>query len=193
MAKTNKSQHARKRAMLKAFARIGLVTRAALAAKIERTTHYKWLREDPQYAAEFAEANEEFIEKLEEEADRRAVDGTIRPVFYQGSQCGEVREHSDTLLIFRLKALRPEVYRERQEHQHTGRIEQAIRVVQDDDWYGNSHRLAAIAPEQSAGGAASSSAVQAGRVRPAVGKNGNGSASGTKRPRGETNGHAGGD
>jgi hypothetical protein len=53
------------------------------------------------------------VDTLEAEADRRAAEGTLRPVFYKGEQCGEIREYSDTLLIFRLKALRPEKYRER--------------------------------------------------------------------------------
>src|SRR6266699_1263767 len=39
-----------------------------------------------------------------------------------GQICGHVRKHSDTLLIFLLKARRPEKYRERIEHQHGGHI-----------------------------------------------------------------------
>jgi len=31
----------------------------------------------------------------------------LKPVYYQGEQCGEVREYSDTLLIFILKARDP--------------------------------------------------------------------------------------
>jgi hypothetical protein len=33
-------------------------------------------------------------------------------VYYQGAQCGTIREYSDTLLIFLLKAKRPEEFRE---------------------------------------------------------------------------------
>jgi len=61
------------------------------------------------------------IERIEEEADRRAVEGTLEPVFYQGFECGQVRRYSDTLLIFRLKALNPQKYRERASIEHTGK------------------------------------------------------------------------
>jgi hypothetical protein len=52
-------------------------------------------------------------ELLEEEADRRGRDGLDEPVFYRGQQCGTKRRYSDGLLLARLKAVRPEVYRER--------------------------------------------------------------------------------
>ena len=38
--------------------------------------------------------------------------GVKQPVFYKGEVCGSVRKYSDVLLIFLLKGLRPEVYRE---------------------------------------------------------------------------------
>ena len=38
--------------------------------------------------------------------------GTLSPVYYKGEVVGHVREFSDTLLMFSLKARRPEVYRE---------------------------------------------------------------------------------
>ena len=36
-------------------------------------------------------------------------------MFYKGAVCGHVRRYSDTLLMFLLKAHRPEKYRERYE------------------------------------------------------------------------------
>jgi len=71
---------------------------------------------DPDFAVRWTEADNLAIERMEVEADRRAVDGTDRPVFYQGGRCGEIREYSDSLLMFRLKARRPNVYRERFDH-----------------------------------------------------------------------------
>jgi hypothetical protein len=50
---------------------------------------------------------------LEQEAARRAYYGTLRGVYYRGVKCGVERTYSDTLMIFLLKARRPEVYRER--------------------------------------------------------------------------------
>ena len=63
-------------------------------------------------------AEVEATETMEQEAYRRAVQGTVRPVFHQGAQCGSVQEYSDTLLIFMLKARAPEKYRERVQMQH---------------------------------------------------------------------------
>ncbi len=87
---------------------------AARAAKINRSTHYRWL-EDLEYADAFDEAKEEAVDVLEMEARRRAVEGIDRPVFYQGKKVGSVRSYSDTLLIFLLKGAMPEKYRERHE------------------------------------------------------------------------------
>lgn len=50
---------------------------------------------------------------MEDEAFRRAVNGTEKPV-YQGKELvGHVREYSDTLMIFMLKARRPEKFKDR--------------------------------------------------------------------------------
>lgn len=60
---------------------------------------------------------------MEEELHRRAVIGVKRKKFFQGQAIIDPetdepyyeREYSDTLLIFRLKALRPEKYRDNQQ------------------------------------------------------------------------------
>ncbi|MFM9863992.1 MAG: hypothetical protein ACKVRO_10325, partial [Micropepsaceae bacterium] len=46
------------------------------------------------------------------EADRRGRDGFDEPVFYRGEQCGVKHRYSDNLLLARLKALQPELYRD---------------------------------------------------------------------------------
>lgn len=102
-------------AFLDALAESGNVSKAAAAAGVTRTTVYA-LRNHPD-APDFAEAWEDALEEasdlLELEARRRAVEGVEEPVFYQGLECGSVRKYSDTLLIFLLKAAKPEKYRER--------------------------------------------------------------------------------
>jgi hypothetical protein len=94
------------------------VMAACADAGYKRPTVYQWREADEAFAARWKDAIEDAVERMEAEADRRAVEGTRRPVFYKGDVCGHIREFSDTLLIFRLKALRPDVYRER--HEHTG-------------------------------------------------------------------------
>ena len=118
----------KKAAFLAAYAELGNITRAALAAKVARTKHYAWLK-DPTYAQAFAEAEEIAVEKLEIEARRRAVEGLKRKKFDRlglpvmdpetGEQYFE-HEYSDTLLIFLLKAARPEKYKDRVSQEHTG-------------------------------------------------------------------------
>jgi hypothetical protein len=87
--------HPKKRAMLAALARTGNVSAAARAADICRRTHYDWLGSDPDYRPAVEQAMEEAADVLEAVARQRAIVG------------------SDTLLIFLLKAVRPEKFRER--------------------------------------------------------------------------------
>lgn len=106
----------RKKAVLAAFLRHGTVYHACRAAKVERARHYEWLKKDAQYRAAFEEAQQSVADTLEREAIRRGRTGWLEPVFYKGQVCARVRKWSDTLLIFMLKALRPEKYRERTDH-----------------------------------------------------------------------------
>jgi hypothetical protein len=50
------------------------------------------------------------VAALESEAVRRALSGVAVPVFHQGRECGSTVKHSDQLLMFLLKTLRPERY-----------------------------------------------------------------------------------
>lgn len=106
----------KKEAFLEVFRRTGNITYAAKAAGIDRSTHHKRWMKHPDYAEQFENAREEAADVLEAEALRRAVQGTEKPVFYQGSVCGHIREYSDVLLIFLLKGNRPNKFRERFEH-----------------------------------------------------------------------------
>ena len=56
---------------------------------------------------------EDVTETLETEAFERATTGVPEPVFYKGCWVDTIRKKSDLMLIFLLKARRPEVYRER--------------------------------------------------------------------------------
>lgn len=127
--KENKTLQQKKRAFLAAFAEVGTITHAAELAGIDRQAHYRWLKDDPDYPALFADADEKACEKLEQEARRRAIEGVGEPVFYKGEPCGTVQKYSDTLLIFLLKGAMPEKYRERYAAELTGPGGGAIEVV----------------------------------------------------------------
>jgi hypothetical protein len=105
----------RKRIFLEAYQKNGVLKYACAAANVHRQTYYDWLRDDPTFATAAREAREVAIEALEEEAHRRAIEGVEDPIYYKGEFVATVRKPSDTLMIFLLKANRPEKYRERVE------------------------------------------------------------------------------
>ena len=92
-------------AFLAAYRRSGVITHAAAHAKVTRTCVYKTMREDEDFRREVNEAGDEATEFLEMTAVSRATSGP---------------KPSDILLIFLLKARKPETYRERHDIQHTG-------------------------------------------------------------------------
>jgi hypothetical protein len=79
---------------LEVFRQTGNVRLATGAAGISREAPYKRAKVDPDFTSDWASAREDAIDTLEAEARRRALSA------------------SDTLLIFLLKSLRPDVYRE---------------------------------------------------------------------------------
>ena len=86
---------------LDTYAKTGSITEAAKAAKISLATHYRWLEIDPAYRKAFEAAQQQAVDLLEGEAFRRALAG------------------SDELLIFLLRAWRPDRYRERSTVEHS--------------------------------------------------------------------------
>lgn len=118
---TRVTTDARKNALLDALARLGNLKRACDETGISATTHYQWLRSDPAYASAYEDAATEAAEMLEAEAFRRAHDGVDKPVFYQGEQCGVIREYSDSLLSLLLKARRPDVFGDKIKQEITGK------------------------------------------------------------------------
>ncbi len=98
-------------AFLKALESGESVTKACNAAGIGRRTVYDWRGDDEKFAAEWDDAVETGTDVLEDEAVKRAKDG------------------SDTLLIFMLKARRPDKFKDRWQHEHTGKGGGPLRFV----------------------------------------------------------------
>ncbi|MCZ4315159.1 terminase [Comamonadaceae bacterium G21597-S1] len=94
---------------------------AARTACVARCTAYRWRDDDAEFAEAWDDAIDAGTELMEREAIRRGMSGVTRPVFHKGKVCGHLQEYSDTLLIFMLKARRPDVYRERATFEHTGK------------------------------------------------------------------------
>ncbi|MFM9848909.1 MAG: hypothetical protein ACKVP3_17300 [Hyphomicrobiaceae bacterium] len=120
MAQKNQRSPKKRAAFLEALAAGLSISEAAKSAAVGLRTVYTWRKEDTKFADDWDEAYAQGAETLDAEAFRRAVTGTLRPVFNRGVRAVDhdgtpaaVREFSDTLLIVLMKARNPERYCER--------------------------------------------------------------------------------
>ena len=113
------------------------VDKAAEDVGIARCTIYAWRKDDPQFRADMDDVRELIAQSLEDEAYRRAVEGVERPTTIAGAR-EVVREWSDTLCIFLLKAARPERFRERYDvrSDSTVRHEGEVKIYMPDNGRG---------------------------------------------------------
>lgn len=110
-----------KETFLARLAEHGNVRRACQEAGIGRTAAYAAKEADDEFDMAWLNALDGFADDLEEEATRRGREGTATPKWHrvgtdpQGRPVYErhdVRTYSDQLLLARLKALRPERWRD---------------------------------------------------------------------------------
>uniref|UniRef100_A0A6M3IP17 Putative terminase n=1 Tax=viral metagenome TaxID=1070528 RepID=A0A6M3IP17_9ZZZZ len=111
------------KAFLVAMEQTGNISAAAQASRVARRSHYMWMDRSQGYREAFAVAKEHAADLMEIEARKRAMEGVVEPVIRKDDDgvwraVGGIRRYSDTLLIFLLKAARPEKYRERHEVTH---------------------------------------------------------------------------
>lgn len=123
----DKTANLKARAFLAAFRLTGSITEAALAARIDRTMHYRWLK-SPGYKQAFSNAQIEAGDMLEDVAIKRVREGTLDPVFYQGEKVGARRVYDSGLMQFLLRGLKPQKYSARTEI--TGPEGGPIEIVQ---------------------------------------------------------------
>lgn len=109
----NLSNDPRKELFLKALSETGNVAAAARMAELSRNSAYRLRSSDPDFAAGWEDALETATDLLAAEAWRRALEGVEEPRFHKGEQQGTVTKYSDGLLMFLLKAHRPQVYRDK--------------------------------------------------------------------------------
>jgi hypothetical protein len=94
----------RKVRFLRAFtACAGNMSRAAIAAGVHRTTHWTWL-EDKAYKRAFAKAERQAAQVLEDEAIRRAFEGTLKGIYHKGILVDFELVYSDCLMLQLLRA-----------------------------------------------------------------------------------------
>jgi len=103
------------------------IDKSAEAVGVDRSTIYEWRKKDEQFCKDMDEVRDLIASALEDEAYRRAVEGIDKPQTVAG-QREVVREFSDTLCIFLLKAARPEKYRERYDVRQDATVTHAGKV-----------------------------------------------------------------
>lgn len=89
---------------------------AARAAKVARSTHYRWMETDANYKLLYERAMLQVVEVLEDEATTRAVEGVRKGIYFQGCRVATERVYSDGLMMFLLRGAAPDKYREKTEH-----------------------------------------------------------------------------
>ena len=101
-----------KQKFLEVYRETGSSKVAAKTVGVAFQTAYRHRADDPDFFEQWVEADEEYTQSMEVEADRRGVQGVDEPIWYAGKNVGTIKRYSDILLIFRLKAKRPLVYRD---------------------------------------------------------------------------------
>jgi hypothetical protein len=108
---------ASKKQFLAAFEHCGRIDKAAEQCGAGRTTVYRWMHSDPDFADALELARAKALTVLEDEAFQRAKDGVTEPVYQNGKLVGAIQKYSNTLLIFLLKCWGPKRYGDRQRHE----------------------------------------------------------------------------
>lgn len=109
---------AQRAVFLDVLSETAIVVYACKQAGLSRRTAYNWRDADPEFAKEWEYAAELGTDALEDEAIRRATVGVLKPVYQGGKKVGSVRELSDNLLMFILKARNPEKFKDRAQVDH---------------------------------------------------------------------------
>lgn len=112
----NTDTRARQMAFLASYGMTCNISAAARACDMARSSHFRWLKEDPDYPALFAEAKELAHQVLMDSAVEKATVGWLEPVFHNGQQCGTITKRSDRLHEVLLKGAFREQFSDRIEH-----------------------------------------------------------------------------
>ena len=97
----------------------GNITLAAAGAGVTRQNVYQTRSRNKTFRRQWDEALEQAVDLLAGEARRRAT-GIKRDIYYAGKVVGTENVYSDALLMFLLKAHRPQLYRDNFKVGHSG-------------------------------------------------------------------------
>jgi hypothetical protein len=96
------------------------ITKASKATGIDPKSVYNKKKADPEFAERLAAAEIEVQDKIEAEIWRRGVEGTEKPVMFQGKVVGVVKEYSDRMLELLAKGHMPHRYADKLKQEITG-------------------------------------------------------------------------
>ena len=129
----------RRQEFLEALAHGAWVKDAARKIGATESCLYKLRSQDEAFAAEWKAAadlgDRIKLGAIEQEMQRRAVEGVEEPRFWKDRIVGHITKYSDTLLIVRAKALAPERYSERYAINSTAETTITIRSAPDYDLF----------------------------------------------------------
>lgn len=110
----------------------GQISTAAKAAGVSLDTIYKQKKIHPTLVEEMEIAHHKYCDSMENEMRRRAIEGVVEDVYYQGEVVGTKRVYSDKMLETLMKKERPDAFRERKEISGAGGGPLEINIVQFD-------------------------------------------------------------
>lgn len=110
-----------------AIRQTGLEATSAKAAGVTLRAVHREYENDPAFHEDCLDSMELQADILEQEAIRRAVEGTTKGIYYQGDRVDDEQVYSDTLLAKLLTGRRPTVFGDKREISGAGGG--AIQVV----------------------------------------------------------------
>jgi hypothetical protein len=100
----------------------GHKSRASKAAKVSRTTAYRWMQHDPNFQALLEIARKQAFGALEDEMIERAKWGVAKGIYYEGRRVAIERTYSDGLLMMLARAGDPKYRSSEVAHKHEGEV-----------------------------------------------------------------------
>jgi hypothetical protein len=97
--------------LLQALAMSCRLTLALKAARVCYNTVRAHERNDPEFAAQLREAEQEGAELLHDVCFKAALEGNLEPIFFQGQIVGHVRKYDSRLQIEMLRAHMPKTFK----------------------------------------------------------------------------------
>ena len=103
----------KKKEFLRLLSETGNVFKTCKALNLDRPNVYAARKRSARFAEQWDAAKQMYIALLEDEAWRRAFEGVDKGIWYQGERVGVEKQYSDTLLMHRLNAEKPDKYQYR--------------------------------------------------------------------------------